>query len=83
MRRITTVFGNKEFETIAAYCKRKRISLYALAKAAIREYVQRHSCPLNARPRQARPVPCRRQGKARAGVHSTFHRELGTSGEGV
>ena len=43
MHRITTVFGNKEFETIAAYCKRKRISLYALAKAAIREYVQRHS----------------------------------------
>jgi len=42
MHRIITVFGNKEFETIAAYCKRKRISLYALAKMAIREYVQRH-----------------------------------------
>ena len=42
MHRIITVFGNKEFEAIAAYCKRKRISLYALAKAAIREYVPRH-----------------------------------------
>ena len=42
MHRIITVFGNKEFEAIAAYCKRKRISLYALAKAAIREYLQRH-----------------------------------------
>ena len=42
MHRVITVFGNKEFEAIAAYCKRKRISLYALAKASIREYVQRH-----------------------------------------
>jgi len=42
LHRIITVFGNKEFETIAAYCKRKRLSFYALAKAAIREYVQRH-----------------------------------------
>jgi len=40
--RIITVFGNKEFEAIAAYAKRKRISRYALAKAAIREYVKRH-----------------------------------------
>ena len=43
MHRVITVFGEKEFQTIAAYCKRKRMSLYALAKAAIREYVQRHS----------------------------------------
>ncbi|HEY5539612.1 MAG TPA: hypothetical protein VIL58_08785 [Thermoplasmata archaeon] len=42
LHRIITVFGNKEFETIAAYCKRKRLSLYALAKTAIREYVKRH-----------------------------------------
>jgi len=42
VHRIITVFGNKEFETIAAYCKRKRMSLYALAKASIREHVQRH-----------------------------------------
>jgi len=42
LHRIITVFGNKEFESIAAYCRRKRMSLYAVAKAAIREYVQRH-----------------------------------------
>jgi hypothetical protein len=42
MHRIITVFGNKEFETIAAYCKRKKISFYALAKVSIREYLQRH-----------------------------------------
>jgi len=42
MHRVITVFGEKEFQTIAAYCKRKRMSLYALAKAAIREYVRRH-----------------------------------------
>ena len=40
--RIVTVFGKKEFSTIRLYCKRKRLSLYSLAKAAIREYVQRH-----------------------------------------
>lgn len=43
MRRVITVFGEKEFRTIEAYCKRKRMSLYALAKAAIREYVRRHA----------------------------------------
>ena len=40
--RVVTVFGKKEFAAIRAYCKRKRISLYSLAKAAIREYLQRH-----------------------------------------
>jgi hypothetical protein len=40
--RVVTVFGKKEFATIRLYCKRKRLSFYALAKAAIREYVQRH-----------------------------------------
>jgi len=43
VHRIVTVLNNEEFGAIAAYCKRKRISLYALAKAAIREYVRRHS----------------------------------------
>jgi len=40
--RIVTVFGKKEFATIQLFCKRKRLSLYSLAKAAIREYIQRH-----------------------------------------
>ena len=42
LHRVVTVFGKKEFATIRTYCKRNRLSLYALAKAAIREYVQRH-----------------------------------------
>jgi len=40
--RVVTVFGKKEFATIRLYCRRNRLSLYALAKTAIREYVQRH-----------------------------------------
>jgi hypothetical protein len=43
LQRIITVFGKKEFATIRAYCKENDLSLYALAKTAIREYVQRHS----------------------------------------
>jgi hypothetical protein len=43
LQRVVTVFGNHEFAAIRAYCKRKRISLYSLAKTAIREYVKRHS----------------------------------------
>lgn len=42
VHRIITVFGKKEFATIQTYCRRKRLSLYSLAKSAIREYVQRH-----------------------------------------
>jgi hypothetical protein len=42
MQRVITVFGKMEFATLQAYCKRKRLSLYALAKSSIREYVQRH-----------------------------------------
>jgi len=42
LHRVVTVFGKKEFATIRLYCKRNRLSLYALAKAAIREYLQRH-----------------------------------------
>ena len=42
MNRIITVFSKKEFATIRAYCKRKRLSLYGLAKSAIRDYVRRY-----------------------------------------
>lgn len=42
LQRVITVFGNKEFATLRAYCRRRHLSLYALAKSAIREYVQRH-----------------------------------------
>jgi hypothetical protein len=43
LQRIITVFGKKEFATIRAYCRENDLSLYALAKSAIREYIQRHS----------------------------------------
>jgi hypothetical protein len=42
VQRIITAFGVKEFATIQAYCRKKRLSLYALAKAAIREHIHRH-----------------------------------------
>ena len=42
LHRVITVFSNKEFKEIAVYCKRKKMSLYALAKVAIREYIRRH-----------------------------------------
>jgi hypothetical protein len=42
LQRIITVFGKKEFATLQAYCRRKRLSLYALAKSSIREFVQHH-----------------------------------------
>jgi hypothetical protein len=42
MYRIITVFGKKEFAAIRAYCRRNSLSLYGLAKSAIREYLVRH-----------------------------------------
>ncbi len=42
LHRVITVFGKQEFKEVATYCKRKKMSLYALAKAAIREYIVQH-----------------------------------------
>lgn len=42
MRRVATLFNNEEFERLAKYAKRKGLSLYALVKRAVREYVERH-----------------------------------------
>lgn len=42
MYRVVTVFGKQEFATLRSFCKRNRLSLYSLAKAAIREYVKKH-----------------------------------------
>jgi hypothetical protein len=41
-QRVVTAFGDKEFAVILAFCKRKKLSAYALAKKAIREYMERH-----------------------------------------
>jgi hypothetical protein len=43
LNRIVTVFGQKEFASLQAFCKRNRLSLYSLAKTSIREYVLRHA----------------------------------------
>ena len=43
LNRIVTVFGVKEFASLKAFCKLNRLSLYALAKTSIREYVRRHA----------------------------------------
>ncbi|HYM39750.1 MAG TPA: hypothetical protein VEY12_06370 [Thermoplasmata archaeon] len=43
MRRIVTHFGEAEFKELVAFCKKHKISLYGLAKKAIREYVDRHA----------------------------------------
>lgn len=42
-KRVVTVFSNEEFARIKAFCERKGISLYALTKTAIREFLKRHS----------------------------------------
>ncbi len=42
MRRIVTSFGEAEYKAMSDYCKRKKLSLYGLAKAGIREYMERH-----------------------------------------
>jgi len=60
LHRVVTVFGKKEFATIRLYCKRNRLSLYALAKAAIREYVQRHPWSQGVARRGRRSHPARR-----------------------
>jgi len=41
--RVVTVFGQREFASLQAFCKRNRLSLYSLAKTSIREYVVRHA----------------------------------------
>jgi len=43
LNRVVTVFGQKEFASLRAFCKRNRLSLYSLAKVSIREYVLRHA----------------------------------------
>lgn len=42
MQRVVTLFNKTEFARLQEYAKRKKTSLYALAKKAIREYVEKH-----------------------------------------
>jgi len=42
VQRISTIFDDKTFEKIKAYAEKKKLSLYALAKQAILEFIQRH-----------------------------------------
>jgi len=43
VERVVTAFGKQEFTTIRTYCRENDLSIYSLAKAAIREYIKRHS----------------------------------------
>ncbi len=42
VRRVATVFGEAEFKEIAEWCRKHKLSVYALAKKAIREYVRKN-----------------------------------------
>jgi len=42
MERVVTYFNKKEAAKLREYAKRKKISMYALAKRAIFEYVEMH-----------------------------------------
>lgn len=42
MERVVTYFNKQETAKLREYAKRKNISMYALAKRAIFEYVERH-----------------------------------------
>ncbi len=42
VQRISTIFDDKTFERIKEYARKKKLSMYALAKKAILEYVERH-----------------------------------------
>ncbi len=42
MERVVTYFNNADYAKLKEYAKRKKLSLYSLAKRAIQEYVERH-----------------------------------------
>ncbi len=41
-RRIVTVFSNQEYGELQAYAKKHKLSLYSLAKKAIRDFIRRN-----------------------------------------
>lgn len=43
LHRVVTLFGQQEFVALKAFCKNRRLSLYSLAKASIREYIRLHA----------------------------------------
>jgi hypothetical protein len=42
MRRVATLFNNPEYEKVLKYAKKKGLSVYALVKKAVREFIERH-----------------------------------------
>ena len=42
VQRIATIFDDETFKKIKAYAERKKLSMYALAKRAILEFLERH-----------------------------------------
>lgn len=42
VKQIVTAVNDKEYAELAAYARRKKVSIYTLLKTALREYVERH-----------------------------------------
>jgi len=42
IRRLATMFNNPEYERLVRYAKKKGLSIYALVKKAVREYLEKH-----------------------------------------
>lgn len=41
-KRVVTVFSNQEFQELEAYAKKHKLSVYGLAKKAIRDFIRRN-----------------------------------------
>ncbi len=42
VRRVATLFGEGEFKDTEAYCTKHKLSVYALVKEAVREFIEKH-----------------------------------------
>jgi mevalonate pyrophosphate decarboxylase len=42
VQRISTIFADEEFKKVAEYAKKKKLSMYALAKKAIKFYMEKN-----------------------------------------
>ena len=42
VQRISTIFDDETFQRIKEYARKKKLSMYALAKKAILEFIDRH-----------------------------------------
>lgn len=42
VQRVATIFSDEQFQRLREYTRRKRLSMYSLAKKAILEFVEKH-----------------------------------------